>query len=209
MSTPRDAATVILLRDPLEVYLVKRARGMAFMGGAHVFPGGRVDPGETPEAAAVREVREEIGLKIEPASLVPWARWITPEIEPRRFDARFFVAKAPPGAAPRVASAEATEGRWIAPRAAVSDPSVLLMPPTLWNVLELCRFDRADEVIEAARGGRDLRPVMPRVLATAEGGFALVLPGDPCYDNPAADPPPERQRRFLLQEGRWVLRGGP
>ena len=44
---PRDSATVILLRDrpggPYEVFLMRRHRKQAFMGGAHVFPGGSLD----------------------------------------------------------------------------------------------------------------------------------------------------------------------
>ena len=44
---PRDAATVILLRDrsggPYEVFLMRRHTNQAFMGGAYVFPGGRLD----------------------------------------------------------------------------------------------------------------------------------------------------------------------
>lgn len=43
----RDAATVILLRDrsggPYEVFLMRRHANQAFMGGAYVFPGGRLD----------------------------------------------------------------------------------------------------------------------------------------------------------------------
>jgi 8-oxo-dGTP pyrophosphatase MutT (NUDIX family) len=45
----RDAATVIVLRDAAngpEVFLVRRHRAVAFMAGAHVFPGGRVDDGD-------------------------------------------------------------------------------------------------------------------------------------------------------------------
>src|ERR1051325_8690818 len=42
----RPASTVVLLRSaaPFEVFLVRRSDSIAFMGGAHVFPGGRVDP---------------------------------------------------------------------------------------------------------------------------------------------------------------------
>jgi 8-oxo-dGTP pyrophosphatase MutT (NUDIX family) len=45
--TPRNAASVILLRDAPagpEVFMVERHVGATFVGGAHVFPGGRVDP---------------------------------------------------------------------------------------------------------------------------------------------------------------------
>jgi len=55
---PRDASTVVLIRDGdgveggLEVYLLRRSRGMAFAGGFCVFPGGGVDP---------RDFEQEIG----------------------------------------------------------------------------------------------------------------------------------------------------
>ena len=55
---PKDASTVVLLRDGdgqeggLEVYLLRRTRGMAFAGGFCVFPGGGVDP---------RDFEQEIG----------------------------------------------------------------------------------------------------------------------------------------------------
>jgi 8-oxo-dGTP pyrophosphatase MutT (NUDIX family) len=41
----RPASTVVLLRParPFDVFLVRRSDSIAFMGGAHVFPGGRVD----------------------------------------------------------------------------------------------------------------------------------------------------------------------
>lgn len=39
------------------------------MAGLWEFPGGKVDPGETPEAAIVREMREELAVEIDPADL--------------------------------------------------------------------------------------------------------------------------------------------
>lgn len=43
----RDAATVIVLRgSPLEVLLLRRHARSGFMGGAYVFPGGKVDPAD-------------------------------------------------------------------------------------------------------------------------------------------------------------------
>jgi 8-oxo-dGTP pyrophosphatase MutT (NUDIX family) len=53
-ATPRDAATVVLLRDQgdgIEVYLVKRSRTVDFMAGAHVFPGGRLDKADSSASA--------------------------------------------------------------------------------------------------------------------------------------------------------------
>ena len=48
---PKPAASVLLVRDapagarePLEVYMIRRNRGMKFLGGYYAFPGGKVDP---------------------------------------------------------------------------------------------------------------------------------------------------------------------
>src|SRR5262249_11371062 len=92
---PRPAATVVLLQPGAhgpEVLMVRRTRAASFMADAYVFPGGRVDPedgdGEPSFAvAAARELREEVNLDVDPAALVPFARWITPSHEPKRFDA--------------------------------------------------------------------------------------------------------------------------
>ena len=52
------------------VLLQQRAPGRA-MAGLWEFPGGKVEEGELPEAALVRELREELGVEIAPADLVP------------------------------------------------------------------------------------------------------------------------------------------
>ncbi|WP_084583069.1 NUDIX hydrolase [Sphingomonas azotifigens] len=80
MSSPEaiPAATVIVMRDvaggPPELLMVERSRAMAFAGGALVFPGGRIDPGDhlltdrhddaAARVAAIRETIEEAGLAL-------------------------------------------------------------------------------------------------------------------------------------------------
>src|SRR5882757_3360389 len=109
METVRDAATVMLVRDrpDLHVFVLRRNHTLVFAPGATVFPGGAVDPEDAVLAAdlgldefrvaAARECLEECGIPIDPQSLVEFARWITPEGAPRRYDTHFFVAPAPDG----------------------------------------------------------------------------------------------------------------
>ena len=75
---------------------------MAFAAGMTVFPGGARDPQDADLlATAVREMMEETGVRLDPRLLHPWARWVTPEDEPRRYDTLFFVAALPAASRPR------------------------------------------------------------------------------------------------------------
>ena len=58
------------------------------------------------------------GLRLRDDLLLPWARWITPEFEPKRFDTWFFVALLPEAQTARDVSGEADRATWISPAAA-------------------------------------------------------------------------------------------
>jgi 8-oxo-dGTP diphosphatase len=63
-------AAVVLLNEEGKVLLAKRPPGRP-LAGLWEFPGGKVDPGEDPETALIRELMEELGIEIARADLVP------------------------------------------------------------------------------------------------------------------------------------------
>src|SRR4051812_11596849 len=146
------------------------------MGGAWVFPGGAVDAGEgegeqAHRAAAVRELAEEAAVEgIDPASLVRFSRWITPNMVKVRFDTHFFLAPAPEACEPRVDGAECVDFRWLTPQAALDDHvagRLLLVFPTIKHLEQLSGFPSADALLEHA-AGREVQPVQPRVIVSGE-----------------------------------------
>ena len=50
--------------------LTRRAAHLGNHPGQWALPGGRIDPGETPEQAALRELEEEVGLKLDPGAIL-------------------------------------------------------------------------------------------------------------------------------------------
>jgi 8-oxo-dGTP pyrophosphatase MutT (NUDIX family) len=191
-TVPRLAATVILLRggdDGLQILLAQRNPDARFMGGAWVFPGGAVSPGDGDgepalRAAAVRECREEVGLALgEPTDLVAFSRWITPAVVKIRYDTWFFLATVPDGIEPQVDGAEVVDARWFTPAAALAaarNGEILLVFPTIKHLEQLAGFASAQALLAYA-GTRTVAPVQPRVLGTGETA-RIVLPGEPGYD---------------------------
>jgi 8-oxo-dGTP diphosphatase len=64
------AAVALVDRDG-RVLIAQRPPGKS-MAGLWEFPGGKVDPGETPEAALIRELKEELGIDTEESCLAPF-----------------------------------------------------------------------------------------------------------------------------------------
>jgi 8-oxo-dGTP pyrophosphatase MutT (NUDIX family) len=239
----------MLLRDGehgLEVFLQRRAVGMAFAPDVVAFPGGSVDErdqrcplswrGPEPSwwaqrlgcaeggatalvCAAVRELFEECGVLLAATSagaplpadrreladlrrrleadrvplvdlldakgwtiradfLSPWSNWITPEVRPRRYDTRFFVAGVPEGQSADGSTTEAAAVQWCRPREALESSAagdMRLMLPTRSCLEELTDIP---DVAAALHTGhtRPINPIMP-TITTRDGQETVTLPG--------------------------------
>ena len=182
----RLAASVVILRETavgLETYLLHRHARMAFAASMVVFPGGRLDPADEADPdpirrCAVRETEEETGVRLPPETLLPWAHWVTPEIEPRRYDTFFYLAELPAGQQADDRSGETDRADWSTPAAALVDEQagrIALMPPTLSILLELAELGSLAALREAATD-RVIERVLPRLVADG-AGWRFVYPG--------------------------------
>lgn len=206
--------------------MVRRNDQVAFMAGAYVFPGGRVDdadrlppgarrpPASFPDlsdedeaayrTAAVRELAEEANVRVTTSDLEALAHWVTPEVETRRYDTRFFLARMPAGQEAKHDEGETTALDWLSPDDAIAkfERRELLLPPPTWTTIrQLQKRSSIDEVFAWARGLTIVR-VMPGFIKN-ESLTMLTLPGDPlCPTIPGWEIPEET--RFVLEEGaRW------
>ncbi len=114
--------------------------------------------------------------------LMPFARWITPEVESRRFDTRFFIARIPRHQKPEHDHIEMVESLWLTPEEAKAKNDrgeIMLMPPTLKTIEEISLFSSVDELFESVSKVK-IRPILPQAFQ-AESGFGIKLPHDPEY----------------------------
>jgi 8-oxo-dGTP pyrophosphatase MutT (NUDIX family) len=170
--------------------------------------GGAVSVGEVEETArddlvarrrTLPDVLADAGLPLRADLLAPWSRWVTPEAEPRRYDAAFFVARLPDGQEADARTTEAVEATWWHLDAALEAGQrgdLRLMPPTRHTLEEIAEYPDGAAVLAAARS-RPVRTYLP-VLSREGDRIVVTVPGAPelRFDlGPAAEDRGERPGR--------------
>ena len=169
---------------------------------------GRLVEGALPDALRAVRARlhggEPFGRLLADAGLAPatdrlysFARWITPRANPRRFDTRFLVARAPAGQDALVDGTETVACEWLTPQAALEayeTGRIELIPPTVRTLDDLARFASVDAVLADART-RVVRAASPEITATGDGPSMTYPDNTGQSDLPA--------RRLVLRDGRW------
>jgi 8-oxo-dGTP pyrophosphatase MutT (NUDIX family) len=123
----------------------------------------------------------ERGLRLAADALVPWARWVTPDFGPRRFDSTLFAAAAPPEQAP-IGGGESEEYLWARPAdliAAADREELFLVFVTRMNLMRLAQYDTVADALAAGRRGP--HPIIKPAKTPTPAGDMMVIPAEAPY----------------------------
>jgi glyoxylase-like metal-dependent hydrolase (beta-lactamase superfamily II)/8-oxo-dGTP pyrophosphatase MutT (NUDIX family) len=132
---------------------------------------------------SLADLLREQRLTLATDALAYLSRWITQAGRPRRFDTRFFVARAPARQQSEHDGTELLHHAWLTPRDALARNArgeVNLLFPTIKTLQTLARFHTVDEVLAYARADRPMPAMTPRAATSREGPVTLFW-GDYAY----------------------------
>jgi hypothetical protein len=158
---------VLLARDADGRYL-RLAGDPRFVEARRALAAGDLTPLELARSENIRYAADALGY---------FARWITPEWAPRRYDVAFFVAAMPAEQAPIHDKVETTASVWVRPvdaltRAAAGE--LMIIFPTRKQLESLLSYRTSAEVLSAAKR-EPIPPVLPQVVVR-DGETRVVLP---------------------------------
>ncbi|HEY4152302.1 MAG TPA: NUDIX hydrolase, partial [Pseudolysinimonas sp.] len=133
-----------------------------------------VPAGPPDDGTPFRELVARRGAVLDLGALHPFGHWVTPAVEPRRFDTMFLLCRAPDGQVARQDDGETVGFEWAEPavlleRAAAGGRSLLF--PTLMNLRRLAESPSAADAMTAA----DARPLVKIEPDARREGNRIVI----------------------------------
>ena len=134
-----------------------------------------------------KEICVSESLRLRTKNIVPCAHWITPDIETKRFDTRFFLAKVNAKQLASHDGFELTESFWIKPADALAklkNGEMNMILPTIKNIEKLAEFSSSTEAFSYFDGLGDnaIPPILPKFIKK-DGEWVGFLPGEEGYEN--------------------------
>ena len=127
------------------------------------------------------------GLRLTTDQMFYTAHWITPLGEVRRFDTRFFVARAPVAQVPLHDDGETIASLWVRPADALAREragELMMLPPTIACLQFLELHASADDALTAAAAVVAPPRMLPKIVSSsADGRSTMLFLGDPGYDD--------------------------
>jgi len=131
---------------------------------------------------SMQEFAKKENLKFSTESLIPFAHWITPDLMPKRFDTRFYLAAVPDGHQGIHDGNESVDSLWISPKQAIKDclsEKRTIIFPTRMNLEKLRNSKTVEEALSNARKQR-IVTVIPKLEKTGDSVF-LTIPKEAGY----------------------------
>jgi len=131
-------------------------------------------------------------LRLDVERIYEFSHWITPEGAPRRYDTRFFVARAPEAQVPLHDDREVIDNLWVRPSDALDrhrNGTLAMIFPTMRTLESLERFATAEDLLDAAAAIDHVPAILPKIVEH-ESGLRILLPGDDGYDEAVAPTEP-------------------
>jgi 8-oxo-dGTP pyrophosphatase MutT (NUDIX family) len=129
-------------------------------------------------SVGLAEVLRRHGLVLRADLLRPWAHWITPVGEPRRFDTRFFAAALPAGQQAHDLGGEGERAAWLPPAEALARHAagdLPMLPPTVVTLEELAAVTSVGQLLATRRVPRPVSPWVARAGTGEDGNERFVL----------------------------------
>jgi 8-oxo-dGTP pyrophosphatase MutT (NUDIX family) len=185
-AVPKRAFVVAAARETFEeagLVLARRRGTKAILGvdAAHALVE-RYRRRVLEDTAAFLDLVRGEDLELATDLMVPFAHWITPTLQPKRYDTHFLLIAAPVEQLGAHDGGESVEGFWIRPELALRDADAgtrTLLFPTRMNLMRLARCASVAEAVATARA-KPVVTVLPRVERNSTGR-TLHIPAEAGY----------------------------